>query len=87
MVGRNTRPKRDNKKNFKNHIISSIITSKDFLSVKVRNFEKNKKPEKLHFYGQVERSVGGAKRIWIWNRNLQTKMKALLGAPYASTCP
>ncbi len=36
VVRRNTRWKRDNKKNFKNHIISSIITSKDFLSVKIR---------------------------------------------------
>ncbi len=31
VVGRNTRRKGDNKKNFKNHIIGSIITSKDFL--------------------------------------------------------
>ncbi len=35
VVRRNTRRKRDNKKFFKNHIISSIITSKDFLSVKI----------------------------------------------------
>ncbi len=38
VVGRNTRWKRDNKKNFKNHIISSIITSKEFLSIKIRKF-------------------------------------------------
>ncbi len=35
VVGRNTRRKQDNKKPFKNHVISSIITSKDFLSVKI----------------------------------------------------
>ncbi len=35
MVGRNTRQKRDNKKSFKNHIISSIIKSKEFLSAKI----------------------------------------------------
>ncbi len=34
VVGKNTRWKRDNKKNFKNHIISSIITSTDFLEFK-----------------------------------------------------
>ncbi len=38
VVGRNTRRKRHNKKNFKNHIIGDIITSKDFLSVKIRKF-------------------------------------------------
>ncbi len=43
VIGRNTRWKRttyvsdwDNKKNFKNHIIGSIITPKDSLSVKIR---------------------------------------------------
>ncbi len=36
VVSRNTIWNRDNKKNFKNHIIGSIITSKDFLSVKIR---------------------------------------------------
>ncbi len=35
VVGRNTRRKRDNKKNFKNHIMGNIITSKNFLSVKI----------------------------------------------------
>ncbi len=35
VAGRNTRWKRDNKKIFTNHIIGSIITSKDFLSVKI----------------------------------------------------
>ncbi len=36
VIGRNMRRKRDNKKNFKTHIICSIITSKDFLLVKIR---------------------------------------------------
>ncbi len=35
VVGRNTMQKRDKEKNFKNLIIGSIITSKDFLSVKI----------------------------------------------------
>ncbi len=35
VVGRHTRRKRDNKKNYTNHIIGSIVTSKDFLSVKI----------------------------------------------------
>ncbi len=54
VVGRNTRRKRDNKKNFKNHIIGSIITSKDFLSVKICNYKINKKIFKTSFYGQVQ---------------------------------
>ncbi len=41
VVGRNTRRKRDNKERFKNYIIRSIITSKDFLSVKIPKFKKN----------------------------------------------
>ncbi len=35
VVGRNTRWKRGNKTNFEKYIIGSIITSKDFLSVKI----------------------------------------------------
>ncbi len=34
VVERNTKRKWDNKRNFKNHIIGCIITSKEFLSVK-----------------------------------------------------
>ncbi len=85
VVGRNTRQKRDNKKIFKNHIISSIITSKDFLSVKKHRFLKNKKLLKNKLLW-TSRSVGGTKRIRIRNRNLQTKITVFLCASYVSTC-
>ncbi len=35
VIRRNTMWKRDNKRNFKNHIIDIIITAKDFISVKI----------------------------------------------------
>ncbi len=38
VVGKNTKRKRDNQRNFnKNNIIGSIITSKEFLSIKILN--------------------------------------------------
>ncbi len=42
VVGRNTKLRWDNKKNFKNHIIGSINTSKDFISVKIRKLKNLK---------------------------------------------
>ncbi len=69
----------DNKKNFKNHIIGSIITSKDSLSVKIGKFKKNKKIFKTMLLW-TSRSEEGAKRIQIWIRNLQTKITAFLCA-------
>ncbi len=78
VVGRNTRRNRDNKKNFKNRIIGSIITSTNFVSINIYKFLKNLKTTFLW----TSRSEGGAKRIRIRNRNLQTKITtAFLGVP------
>ncbi len=65
------------KKNYKNRFIVSIITSKDFLSVKIHKFKINKKFLKTTLL-RTSRSVGGAKRIPIQSRNLQIKITVFL---------
>ncbi len=52
------------KKKTKNHIIGSIITSKDSLPVKICKFKKYLKNLKTTLLW-IRRSVGGAETIWI----------------------
>ncbi len=71
----------DNKKYFKNHSTGSII----HVMIFYLNKKKLKKILNTSFVW-TSRSVGGAKRIQIQNRNLQNEI-SFPSCQYASTCP
>ncbi len=76
-----------NKKYFKTRILLAVLSHLRILyQEKYVNKNKNKKILKTTLL-RTTRRVGGAKRIQIWNRNLQTKITISLCASYASTCP
>ncbi len=78
LVGRNKMRKRDNKKYFKNHIISSIITSKDFLSLKMHKKLK-KKPE--NYSSMDKQKCRWCKENWDSEQKFANKNNSFLLCP------